>query len=280
MSLPMHPGTLQPAPAPEKPASREPQSKTGAGDPGLPFQRGKTGSAGDPGTDGELGRVRWAALACDYDGTLANGGRVRPATLEALGQVRHSRRKLLLVTGRELGELLGIFPLISLFDRVVAENGAVLYDPATRKQRLLTDRASRELVGILRARKLQPLSVGSAIIATSRAQKHIVADAIDELGLALHMILNKRSLMVLPHGVNKATGLMDALHEIGVAPEDTVGVGDAENDEDFLGVCGLSAAVANALPTLKGKVDVVTSAAHGEGVVELVKYLLNGSACI
>lgn len=71
-----------------------------------------------------------------------------------------------------------------------------------------------------------------------------------DIHLAL-VILNKRSLMVLPRGVNKASGLRDALDELGIAPEDTVGVGDAENDEAFLALCGYSAAVANALPKLR-----------------------------
>ncbi len=84
--------------------------------------------------------------------------------------------------------------------------------------------------------------------------------------------------MVLPQGVNKASGLLGALREIGVAPKDTVGVGDAENDEDFLALCGYSAAVANALPRLKRQVDVVTAAREGAGVAELVKQLLNGNA--
>jgi HAD superfamily hydrolase (TIGR01484 family) len=220
---------------------------------------------------------RWAALASDYDGTLANSGRVAPATLEVLAQVRHSGRKLLLVTGRELKELFDVFPPITIFDRVVAENGAVLYDPASGKRRLLTHQPPRKLVGALRARRLKPLSVGHAIVATSRAQQRVVSKVIDELGLRrLEVILNKRSLMVLPHGVNKASGLRGALEELGIAPRDTVGVGDAENDEDFLSLCGYSAAVANALPKLKRKVDVVTSASHGAGVVELVKQLLNG----
>ena len=219
----------------------------------------------------------WAALASDYDGTLANSGRVTAATLEALAQVRQSGRKLLLVTGRELKDLFDVFPPISIFDRVVAENGAVIYDPARAKRRLLARRPPRKLVDALLAQGLKPLSVGHAIVATSRAQQSVVSKVIRELGLECEVILNKRSLMVLPLGISKASGLRDALNDLGVAPEETVGVGDAENDEDFLAVCGYSAAVANALPKLKRRVDVVTSAGHGEGVVELVKHLLNGS---
>jgi len=181
-----------------------------------------------------------------------------------------------LVTGRELDELFRIFSPLGLFDRVVAENGAVIFDPATGKRRLLADGPPVELVAALRARRLEPISIGSSIVATSRAQRHLVSEVIDDLGLALQVILNKRSLMVLPPGVNKATGLREALHEVGVAPENTVGIGDAENDEDFLALCGHSAAVANALPALKRKVNLVTSRRHGEGVVEVVNHLLNG----
>jgi len=221
------------------------------------------------------GELTWAALASDYDGTLANSGRVAPATLEALHQVRRSGRKLLLVTGRELKDLFDVFPPIAMFDRVVAENGAVVYDPASGKRRILAHQP-RKLAEALRARRLKPLSVGHVIVATTREHQDVVSKIIRELDLPMNVILNKRSLMVLPHGVNKASGLRDTLDELNLAPEDIVGVGDAENDEDFLALCGYSAAVANALPKLKRKVDFVTSAAHGEGVVELVRHLLNG----
>jgi HAD superfamily hydrolase (TIGR01484 family) len=219
--------------------------------------------------------LRWGALATDYDGTLANSGRVAAATFEALERVRRSGRKLLLVTGRELKELFDVFPPIAVFDRVVAENGALIFDPATGKRRLLAH-SPRKLVSALEARRVKPLSVGHAIVATTRRQQRIVSKAIDELGLPLQLILNKRSLMVLPRGVNKASGLRNALRELGIAAAETVGIGDAENDEEFLAICGYSAAVANALPKLKRQVDTVTSAGHGEGVVELVEQLLNG----
>ena len=69
--------------------------------------------------------MRYLALATDYDGTLAKDGRVDEPTLEALERFRDSGRRLILVTGRELDELLEVFPQVDLFERVVAENGAL-----------------------------------------------------------------------------------------------------------------------------------------------------------
>ena len=66
-----------------------------------------------------------SCLATDYDGTLAHDGIVDDATANALVAFRRSGRKLLLVTGRELPDLIRVLPRIDLFDRVVAENGAL-----------------------------------------------------------------------------------------------------------------------------------------------------------
>jgi hydroxymethylpyrimidine pyrophosphatase-like HAD family hydrolase len=68
-----------------------------------------------------------SCLATDYDGTLAHDGIVDDATAGALMAFRRSGRRLLLVTGRELPDLVRVFPRIDLFDRVVAENGALLF---------------------------------------------------------------------------------------------------------------------------------------------------------
>jgi HAD superfamily hydrolase (TIGR01484 family) len=81
--------------------------------------------------------MRYLALACDYDGTIATDGRVDKATIEAFKRLRESGRKLILVTGRHLEDLLKVFPDIALFDRVVVENGALLYRPATREEKAL-----------------------------------------------------------------------------------------------------------------------------------------------
>ena len=218
--------------------------------------------------------MRYLALATDYDGTLAKDGQVDGSTLAALERFRESGRKLILVTGRELDELLEVFPPIGLFDRVVAENGGLLYRPDRGEVKVLGEPPPPALVEALRTRGVEPLSVGRAIIATWANHQAAVLDAIHELGLNWRLILNKGSIMVLPPGVNKATGLAVALEELNLSPHNTVGIGDAENDQAFLSLCEFSAAVANALPTLKARADIVTKQSRGEGVVELIEQVL------
>jgi|Tabmets5t2r1_1033131.scaffolds.fasta_scaffold25787_3 HAD superfamily hydrolase (TIGR01484 family) len=74
--------------------------------------------------------MRYHVLATDYDGTLAHDGRVDDDTVAALKRLANTGRKLVLVTGRELDDLLAAFPQAELFDRIVAENGALLHHPA------------------------------------------------------------------------------------------------------------------------------------------------------
>lgn len=81
--------------------------------------------------------MRFHALACDFDGTIAWNGQVDQSTVDALARVRQSDRKLILVTGRTLDDLIAHFPNLKLFDRVVAENGAVIHEPAGNRIREL-----------------------------------------------------------------------------------------------------------------------------------------------
>jgi len=218
--------------------------------------------------------MRYHALACDYDGTIAWDGVVSPQTIEALQEVRKSGRKLILVTGRELDDLTRVFPQVDLFDRIVAENGAVLYRPATREERTLGERPPEEFVRELIRRGAERVSVGRVIVATWRPHETTAVEVIRDLGLELQVIFNKGAVMVLPSGINKASGLKAALQELGLSSHNVVGIGDAENDHAFLGLCECSVAVQNALDTLKERVDWVTSKGHGDGAIELIQALM------
>ena len=218
--------------------------------------------------------MRFMTLATDYDGTLASEGRVAEETWESVRRLRASGRKLILVTGRELEDLRNVCPNLELFDRVVAENGGLLYRPAKREQQLLAPHPPKEFVKALRQRGVAHLSVGQTILASVRPYETVVIQAIRDLGMELQVVFNKDAVMVLPTGVNKATGLKAALKELELSPHNVVAIGDAENDHAFLDLCECSAAVANALPSLKKHADIVTSAEEGRGVVELIDELL------
>ncbi len=219
--------------------------------------------------------MRYLALACDYDGTLAHDGRVDQRTLDAVARVRASGRKIILVTGRELPDLRNVCSELERFDCIVAENGALLYQPSTRNEKLLAEPPREEFVQALRDRKIEPLSVGRAIVATRQPNEKAVLEVIRDLGLELQIIFNKGAVMVLPSGVNKGTGLQAALSELQLSPHNVVGIGDAENDHAFLGMCQCAAVVANALPALKEHADIVTAGDHGAGVVELAGMLVD-----
>ncbi|HEY0339666.1 MAG TPA: HAD family hydrolase, partial [Steroidobacteraceae bacterium] len=205
---------------------------------------------------------------------LATDGRVLPETERALERLLASGRRLVLVTGRELDDLQKVCPRLDLFEYVVAENGALLYKPATGEETPLAARPSDAFVSLLRERGVGPISVGRVIVATWEPHESTVLATIRDLGLELQVIFNKGAVMILPAGVNKATGLTKALEKMELSPHNAVGVGDAENDHALLALCECSAAVANALPTLKGAADIVTTADHGAGVVELIDGLL------
>jgi len=213
-------------------------------------------------------------LATDYDGTLAHDSRVDDATLAAMKRFKASGRKLILVTGRETPDLERVFPHVAVFDRVVAENGGVLVDPAGGWRRPLAPPPPERLVAALREKGVTPLSVGQTIVATWEPHEETVLRAIRDLGLELQIIFNKGAVMVLPAGVNKASGFAAALDDLGLSAHNVAAVGDAENDHAFLRASGFAVAVANALPMLKAGADLVTEARQGAGVVELIEAIL------
>jgi hydroxymethylpyrimidine pyrophosphatase-like HAD family hydrolase len=218
----------------------------------------------------------YKALATDYDGTLAEDGNVSLETLAALGRAKLAGRRLILVTGRELDDLVRVFPDLDVFDLVVAENGALLYTPRPRppRERPLASPPPPELVRTLAARGVGPISCGRIIVATWEPHQHVVLETIRDLGLELEVIFNKGAVMILPSGVNKATGLRTAATELGIPVAEIVGVGDAENDHSLLEACGLGVAVANAVPALKRRAELVTLKPRGAGVVEIVDQML------
>jgi hypothetical protein len=157
---------------------------------------------GPPRRDQPSGYFR--AVAVDFDGTLADGGRTDPEVLKALAEVRARGLRVVLATGRILAELRETFPDVDdHVDVVVGENGAVVSGPAGT--RLLAPPVTEELAVALAARGVACRRV-EVLVACGGDDEHVVLDEVRRLGLDCQLVRNRSELMVLPAGVSRASG--------------------------------------------------------------------------
>jgi hydroxymethylpyrimidine pyrophosphatase-like HAD family hydrolase len=173
-----------------------------------------------------------------------------------------------------LDELLTVLPQIELFDYVVAENGAVVYAPGTREETLLGKPPPAEFIERLASLGVEPIEIGRVAVATWLPHQTAVLQAVQDTGLELLIAFNKKAVMVLPTGINKATGLDYAPRKLGLSFHEAVGVGNSENDHSFLERCECAVAVADAVPSIRRLAALVTQDEAGLGVAELVDELI------
>jgi hydroxymethylpyrimidine pyrophosphatase-like HAD family hydrolase len=218
-------------------------------------------------------RQFFLALAADGDGTLVRGDRMSRQLVRAFRAFRRSGRKTLLVTGETISQV-EKFPHFRLFDCVVAENGAVLYWPRTRRKRSLCGSPPRRLLRALHEARYRAIRRGHTIISFKRADPAHLAEVLRPLRLDWHLIKNRHAVMLLPSGIDKTFGLDRALKAMRVPAARVVALGDAENDCCFLAGCGLSVAVANAKRRVKTTATLTTRKASGQGVVDIIHTIL------
>lgn len=218
--------------------------------------------------------MRYVALAAGYDGTLARNGASDPRCLEALRALAATGRKLILVTARELRDLLETFPDARIFDYVIAENGAVMHRVASRQSEILAQAPSEMLLQELQRRRITPLSVGSSIVTTAAANMPAVQEIITRLHLDCQLVRNEDALIISPPEVNKASGVGEALRDLAVSPHNLVCIGDAQNDLALFELAEHRVAVANADPDLKRAADRVVRGEYCDGFLEIAHELL------
>ena len=140
--------------------------------------------------------MRYVALAAGFDGVLARDDHCDERCIDALQALSATGRKLILVTGRELRELLEMFPEARMFDYVVAENGAVMYHSATRQSEILAQAPPEILLQELRRRNVAPLTVGSSIVRTAPENEREVVEALRRFGNLLGIAFQMADDMV------------------------------------------------------------------------------------
>ncbi len=82
-------------------------------------------------------------------------------------------------------------------------------------------------------------------------------------------------LEILPTGASKGAALKALIKDLGVASENVMALGDAENDIEMIQLAGIGVAVGNASQIVKDAADVVVADNNSDGVAEAIeRYVL------
>ena len=217
-------------------------------------------------------------IATDFDGTISQGDQLDPQVGRVLRHWRETGRFTVLVSGRSFEFLRDLQEREQAFDLIVAENGAVLYDPHTDEMRLPFGEMPNDLLDMLVELGV-PLWRGVAIAGTTLPYDDAVWVASRELGFAVHVETNRNEVMLLPPGASKGAGLLNLLEIKGLSPRNLLAIGDAENDHSLLQVAEVRVAVANAVEGLKRIADYASPEPGPAGVAAFIeRYLLDGRA--
>jgi hydroxymethylpyrimidine pyrophosphatase-like HAD family hydrolase len=177
--------------------------------------------------------------------------------------------RVLLVTGRERGELDPYLRALGPLDGLVAENGAVIEVPIGAPPTVFGRRIALSVRRAVRGVPRLRARLGQVTVSVARGDGPRLRRAI--AGLPVRIVANVDRLMVLPVGIDKASGTRRALRRLGVARAGYAAIGDAENDLPLLEGAALSGAVANAEPRLRNVADYVCRQRYDRGVLEFVR---------
>ena len=114
------------------------------------------------------------------------------------------------------------------------------------------------------------VAFGDCVVEADAAAAPKILEAIRKLELPLMLVFNRSRVMVLPQGINKATGLREALNTMRLSLHNCIGIGDAENDHALLDACEIGVAVSWGSKSLQRIADHVL---EGSGPEALAHYI-------
>jgi hydroxymethylpyrimidine pyrophosphatase-like HAD family hydrolase len=213
--------------------------------------------------------VKTRVFALDFDGTIAVNGALDVDVAAAIQEARGAELLVVLVTGRILSDLEAQFCSPPPFDAIVAENGAVLRLPTLPLPITLSQEPDPRFLAELKKHGIRHQSGQCVVEAAADAAPQVV-EIIRGLRLPLAITFNLGRLMVLPHGVSKASGLQEALWRLRASVHNAVAIGNAENDHQLIEACEIGAAVAWGSEALRRSADEVVP---GDGPGAVARYM-------
>ncbi len=179
----------------------------------------------------------------------------------------------ILASGRPLSFFINYPEILEVCDAIVAENGAVIFYPKSSEKILMGSDISGMVKEILERLNV-PADFFEVIISINRSYEKLIIEALKSSGLPVDVEFNVDSMMILPRGVSKLNGVLEALRRMGYGDAGFMAFGDGENDLMLMSRASIAIAVANAIPEIKRIAHYVTSKPYGDGVAEFLELLI------
>jgi len=222
-------------------------------------------------------------VAVDIDGTLTFvNRRLDIAGVGALQKAEDLGLPVVLATGNVLAFAETAAIMLGTSGPLIAEDGGIVYDPASGWERVFGDRVDAEHGLAVLERKFGPLQQtrSSKSRLTGISLKHTIeAGAAEELfrreGLNLVVVDLGLTIHLRSPNVNKGNALRKVASFLRVPLAEVAAIGNGLNDVEMLEVAGLSFAVANSDEAVKRVCTHVTSEPYGKGVAEAIEKILS-----
>jgi phosphoglycolate phosphatase len=219
-------------------------------------------------------------FAVDIDGTLTEngGGMIHLAALAKLRYLEKLGYKVIYVTGRSSVEAYVLAVFGGTTRIAVGENGGAI-TAAPQEHRLLASKEKcmegyeilKKSIGGVQTKPVFPRMTEVVLLRTfdlKEGQK-----ILDERGFSLYLSDSKFAFHINEKGIDKASGLREALKMLKANPEEVVAIGDSETDVPMYDICGYSIALGHAEENVKKKADHVMIGREGAGLVEAIDYV-------
>ena len=221
--------------------------------------------------------MRKKVLAVDIDGTITlNGfGKIHLEALQKLRNLKDDGNHVIFVTGRSSVEayLLSIFGGLTLLG--VGENGGCITHGEVMMHKMIGNKEECEnAFSYLKENldeRIKEKPVFPRLTEVVLDRTFDIANAqklLDENGFNVGLFDSGYAFHINSRGVDKGSGLMDALGMLNADLEDTIALGDSETDVPLFRTVKNNIAVNNSIPELKKIAKIVTTKNSGEGLLE------------
>lgn len=216
-------------------------------------------------------------LVLDIDGTLTRPDdppRSRGLDPRVFDPIREWSAPVVIATGKSFPYPVALCSFIGIEERVVAENGGVVY--ADDEVVVTGDPEAAWAVADAYREMGYDLGFGEVDTANRWRETEIIV-SVDRPEEPLRDLANKHGQEVVDTGyayhvkspdVSKGLGLEAIADILDLDAADFVAVGDSENDVSTFEVVDRSFAVANADDAARAAADTVTDGAHADGLLE------------